>query len=71
MQISFNDMLSSSAYIKQKEIVNREAQEPKFIPVNKDAFKKTDAEKALLLSLKAQLPKTRNYKFTTYSHFTT
>ena len=71
MQISFNDMLMSSAYEQQKQLVNRQAQEPRFIPVDMSVFKKTDEDKALLYKLKAQLPKTRNHKFVTFSKFTT
>jgi hypothetical protein len=71
MQISFNDMLSSSAYEQQKAIINREAQEPRFVPVDKSIFSKTDKEKEILFKLKAQLPKTRNHKFVTFSKFTT
>lgn len=71
MNISFNDMLSSSAYERQKAIINKEAQEPRWIAVDQSVFTKTDAEKELLLKLKAELPKTRTHKFVTFSKFTT
>jgi len=71
MNISFNDMLNSSAYEMQKKIVNAQAQEPRFIPVDRSVFTKSDKEKETLLKIKAQLPKTRNHKFVTFSKFTT
>lgn len=41
------------------------------ILVERAEFKKTPEEKKLLKELKSSLPKTRNYKFQTITHFTT
>lgn len=38
--------------------------------IDRNVFKKTDAEKSLLLTLKAQTPKSRNHKFKLLNHST-
>lgn len=68
---TINDIMNSSERKNNHAILQKEIQQPKLVAVRsvvKDPFKKTDEEKTQVANFKKDLPKTKNYKFTTITH---